>query len=109
MEMREISPCKTCTRVRCPEDCENKNCRQWRAWFLENWERTRKSPALQRELKKVGVGTVNIGGNAYPHPDRVREYLENDPCDRCPFPRELCTSPCPARRAWMETKKEVTK
>ena len=108
MKMREnVSPCLSCCRVKVPSDCENKNCRQWRQWFTENWERVRNSPALQRELRKPGVETVNIGGTRYVHPDRVREYLEKDPCESCPFPSELCVSPCPARRAWMETKKEV--
>ena len=108
-KMREcvVSPCYSCTRVRDPAACENKNCRQWRQWFAESWEQTRMNPALQRELKKVGIETVNVGGFHYAHPDRVKEYVQTDPCESCPFPSELCTSPCPARRAWMETRKEV--
>ena len=31
------SPCKGCTRVANPEGCENKYCKQWRAWFTHRW------------------------------------------------------------------------
>ncbi len=31
------SPCLTCTRVKNPGDCENKNCRVWSDWFLSRW------------------------------------------------------------------------
>ena len=31
------SPCVGCTRVACPENCENKLCKDWKAWFLGRW------------------------------------------------------------------------
>ena len=31
------SPCETCTRVQDPKGCENKNCGDWRMWFLRRW------------------------------------------------------------------------
>ena len=31
------SPCEGCTRVACPEKCENKLCKEWKAWFLGRW------------------------------------------------------------------------
>ena len=31
------SPCKTCTRVKDPTNCENKTCLPWRKWFLRKW------------------------------------------------------------------------
>ena len=31
------SPCKGCTRVANPEGCENKYCKEWKAWFLHRW------------------------------------------------------------------------
>ena len=31
------SPCASCTRVACPEACENKTCREWKQWFLRRW------------------------------------------------------------------------
>lgn len=33
-----VSPCKTCTRVSDPADCENKQCKLWSQWFLSRWE-----------------------------------------------------------------------
>ncbi|MBO5050547.1 MAG: hypothetical protein J6C41_09030 [Oscillospiraceae bacterium] len=32
------NPCKNCTRVQNPADCENKQCRVWQQWFLGRWE-----------------------------------------------------------------------
>lgn len=31
------SPCKNCTRVQNPDGCENKYCKEWKAWFLRRW------------------------------------------------------------------------
>lgn len=31
-------PCKTCTRVKDPEECGNKDCKDWLYWFLERWK-----------------------------------------------------------------------
>ena len=31
------SPCKGCTRVLNPDGCENKYCKEWKAWFLCRW------------------------------------------------------------------------
>lgn len=33
----EISPCEGCARVKNPGACENKNCKQWKSWFLRRW------------------------------------------------------------------------
>ena len=35
--MIEQSPCRSCTRVKAPGDCENKCCRVWSKWFLKSW------------------------------------------------------------------------
>lgn len=105
---KESSPCLTCTRVKNPGDCENKNCRVWRAWFTASWDRARMHPRLQMEKDRSGLEGVSICGTTYILPDRVREYLQNSPCKTCPMPMELCTSPCPAYRTWQETRKEVS-
>ena len=34
-------PCLTCTRVKDPADCEIKNCKAWRDWWIEKWEEMR--------------------------------------------------------------------
>ena len=31
-------PCDYCKKVACPAECENKTCREWKAWFLSRWE-----------------------------------------------------------------------
>ena len=31
------SPCMTCNRVKCPAECENKQCKTWQQWFLQRW------------------------------------------------------------------------
>ena len=38
-------PCKTCTFVKDPKNCENKNCREWVQWFIDRWEAMRKGRA----------------------------------------------------------------
>lgn len=35
-------PCKTCTRVQDPHLCSNKNCEEWKEWFLFVWNRMHK-------------------------------------------------------------------
>ena len=37
LDKRNCSPCVNCTRVANPGDCENKNCKLWKTWFLRRW------------------------------------------------------------------------
>ena len=94
------SPCLTCTRVKNPQDCENKNCGDWRRWFIARWEATRKLPRLQKELSVPLPDTIAVGGVQYRHPDSYRDFIGKDPCDSCEFPKDLCKGPCPEKRAW---------
>ncbi|MBR5570444.1 MAG: hypothetical protein IKW10_06080 [Oscillospiraceae bacterium] len=41
MEKKYRYPCRTCTRVADPKQCENKRCLPWRNWFVRQWEMTR--------------------------------------------------------------------
>jgi hypothetical protein len=34
-------PCKDCNHVKHPDQCDNKKCEKWRAWFLRKWEELR--------------------------------------------------------------------
>ncbi|MBR4017428.1 MAG: hypothetical protein IKK11_06420 [Oscillospiraceae bacterium] len=34
---KTVSPCEKCTRVSNPDKCENKLCKEWKAWFLRQW------------------------------------------------------------------------
>lgn len=101
-----ISPCLHCTRVRDPQNCENKNCRVWREWFLTQWEQTRK-------LYRKGMDTagrkngVPLGGRRYCSPHRITEYLQTDPCEVCKLPAELCDHPCKQKVQWDQVHKEV--
>ena len=96
------SPCLECTRVRDPQNCENKLCKDWQAWFIDRWETMREHVREEMEqVTAVEIG-VPLGGERYPHPDVMREYLDHDPCDRCPCPKDVCHKPCPARIAWLE-------
>lgn len=101
------SPCLSCIQVSDPRNCENKNCRRWRAWFLDRWALIH---AYQRRdmdtapLRSVGVP---LGGRHYCHPEHTRQYLAADPCQSCRCPRDLCTSPCRIRRAWEEARGDV--
>ena len=37
MANKDPSPCETCTKVKEPAKCENKLCKDWKAWFLRRW------------------------------------------------------------------------
>ena len=52
--MPKTYPCKGCTRVKDPENCENKRCQAWQEWFLERWAAMQKncSHALQEMKQK---------------------------------------------------------
>jgi len=100
--MLHKSPCLTCTRVRDPQNCENKTCRDWQAWFIDRWESMRdavRKDMSRAELHEVGVP---LGGERYASPHRVRTYLQNDPCASCPCGH--CDIPCPVRKTWEEKK-----
>ena len=104
MIVQYCSPCLTCTRVRDPQKCENKTCRDWQAWFIHRWEAMREGVRrhmAQSELPPIGV---SLGGHQYASPHRVRDYLATDPCTTCPL--GYCDNPCPVRRAWAEQKGE---
>ena len=93
-------PCLTCTRVSDPGLCENKACKPWQRWFCESWDRLRREPRLCREAPAQREGVV-IGGQQYALPHRVHRYLEQDPCQDCLCPRDLCAIPCRVKRDWL--------
>ena len=100
------SPCRSCSRVRDPENCENKGCKVWREWFMKRWELIHRFPREameQMELKPVGV---SLGGRVYAAPHQVEAYRKNDPCKDCMCPKDLCTTPCALRRQWLKGAKK---
>jgi len=68
-----MSPCESCRRVRDPRQCENKDCKTWRTWFIHRWDYIRR---LYRQ--------------------------EADPCKGCSCPQELCFEPCARKSRWEE-------
>lgn len=106
---RYPSPCLVCKRVRNPKACNNKNCEQWQQWFIGRWETVRQQ--LQQELARLpqAPAGVNIGGRRYATPHQMREFLQDDPCARCPRNNASCTAPCQVRRVWEQAKREVCK
>lgn len=101
------SPCVSCTRVADPEKCENKYCNVWRQWFISSWDRMRGYPRQIRQDSKPEPAGVSLGGRHYAAPHETVKYLDTDPCQRCPCPRDLCTTPCRVRRRWEEARDEV--
>lgn len=94
-----ISPCHTCTRVPCPEECDNIHCVLWRRWFTQRWEQLRQCPRQQMDqLKTVPMG-VPLGGCHYAPPHRIREYRANNPCSACAV-KPLCKDKCNIRKLW---------
>ena len=101
------SPCLGCTRVADPRNCENKNCKPWRQWFLDRWALIHGYPRQQMEESKPEPFGVNVGGRSYAAPHQVQRYLSKDPCEGCLCPKDLCAEPCRVRRAWEEARSEV--
>lgn len=102
-----VSPCLRCTRVRDPRNCENKNCQVWRAWFLKSWEQTRLLVRERTMRATLIPDGVRIGGRWYSPPHKLREYLAEDPCDKCAMPKNLCATACQSKRAWLQAKGDV--
>lgn len=36
--MANNKPCLTCTRVKDPKNCENKQCWVWQQWWIKRWK-----------------------------------------------------------------------
>ena len=102
-----VSPCMRCTRVANPRDCDNKDCKVWRSWFVEKWDALRAQPRLEIERKEKVMEGVVIGGVRYAMPHRVKDYLRKDPCDGCVCPRDLCVLPCRVKRDWLQARQDV--
>ena len=49
---KDQSPCLTCTRVRDPYNCGNKNCETWQQWFLGRWKRFNDYYKKQQDKEK---------------------------------------------------------
>ena len=94
------SPCLSCSRVKCPENCENKRCNYWRAWFLRRWSLIHSYPRRMQEQTRSCPAGVSVGGNRYMPPHQIREYRETDPCGNCRCARDLCAQPCRVRKIW---------
>lgn len=101
------SPCMRCTRVANPRDCDNKDCKVWRTWFVDKWNTMRAQPRLQIEHRPKETEGVVIGGVRYALPHRVNAYLQKDPCQGCLCPRDLCVLPCRVKRDWLSAKNDV--
>ena len=102
-----MSPCMRCERVADPAQCENKDCQVWRKWFTGQWDEMRLQTRLSMERLETRPEGVNIGGTYYAPPHRVKRYLENDPCEGCLCPRELCVLPCKLKRQWKQAREGV--
>lgn len=102
-----ISPCMHCAKVPEPRQCENKECKLWRQWFVEKWNAMRAVPRLEQEKLPRQPEGVCIGGNFYAPPHRVNSYLQKDPCKGCLCPRDLCVIPCRVKRDWEQARQDV--
>lgn len=102
-----ISPCMRCERVKDPRECTDKDCVQWRRYFLQSWEGMRREVREQARALPTAPEGVNIGGTHYAPPHRVKGYLQTDPCKGCVCPQGLCLLPCARKRRWQNARAEV--
>ena len=101
-----VSPCMTCTRVKDPRGCDDKDCKAWQEWFTGRWDDLRHQVRVSMETVEEQPVGVNIGGTYYAAPHRVRRYLEQDPCTGCLCPRDLCRLPCKIKRRWLAARED---
>lgn len=73
MKKQKESPCVNCRRTPDPRQCENKDCKAWRLWFINRWEQMRRMY----------------------QPDQ-------DPCTSCPCSQTLCFEKCARKIQWEE-------
>lgn len=105
--MKTGKPCEVCTRVRRPEDCENKTCKEWQQWFIERWDAMRSS-VLQSDAGESRMGdTIRVGGTEYHHPDQTRRFLAVNPCHKCIRAATLCAGACDTKKAWIAAKERI--
>ena len=97
-----LCPCTYCSKVANPSNCDNKKCVPWQRWFLQKWECTRALFCVPYENAPLQVTGIPLGGHRYAHPHRVREYRANGPCQGCRLPKDLCTTPCSAKKVWQK-------
>lgn len=84
--MTKESPCASCTRVKDPHNCENKNCQVWQRWYIARWEQLR----------------CQLGGAADSTPSKKGQ----DPCETCLYPKPLCAAICNLKKDWLAARKE---
>ena len=101
------SPCLECIRVRDPQNCENKCCKDWQAWFLDRWETMRENVRKQIKESPAVERGVPLGGHHYATPHQIQVYLQNDPCNGCKGLKNLCQEPCAAKTRWNQMRHEV--
>ena len=101
------SPCVNCCRVKDPQNCENKLCKDWQAWFIQRWEDMRRQLCVDAQQAPVREVGVPLGGNNYTPPHRVREFLKHSPCRSCIYPTDQCHSPCKTKLAWDDMQRKV--
>lgn len=78
--MDRESPCLTCVIVERPGECGNKNCGDWRKWFMQRWNEMRTAPLQKLKALDQNISTddyIVVGGHKYYHPDTVRKRMEN--------------------------------
>ena len=100
-------PCETCQRVRDPKDCENKLCREWRAWFIDRWETMRTNIKHDDCEVSIRADTVSVGGTKYHHPDQVRKFMATNPCLHCIRSNGLCVRTCQVKKTWNEEREKM--
>lgn len=95
--MNYPSPCDTCGKIDCGSP---KLCSKYQAWINAWWKYF--GGAFGR-LRCYGTQAVSEKF-IYQHPDRVRRYLENSPCESCTANEEQCLKPCQMYLRWYDAR-----
>ena len=95
------SPCEQCTKENCRENgASYHHCGDYRSW-INFWWKTFPKMFDQKPKKKREKFR-------YDHPDDIRRFLANSPCDECKKANG-CASPCETYAHWFTCKMGETK
>ncbi len=87
-------PCDGCMQP----DCDYRHCDRYRAWFCDSWNDFHRHACHNYWEESPQPGDKLC----YVHPDVLRRYLAQGPCERCACGD--CVVPCKRYRQWWDAR-----
>lgn len=98
--MNYPSPCE-----KCPRDGSCGGCLKWEIRYRY---RQKQINAYAKGAGAVKVKTVPENKFCYSHPDDVRRWLKESPCNGC-HANAFCDTPCPIYLRWYDARMQIAR